>query len=190
LLPSLGIEVNGKMFRYASLVDYVRELAACDLIEPFHVCTKQDDVGIELVLAWARRGNVRCFVNCAPCGGGVQVTAMQAALTTVLGSRIPVRSERLKRRIFALVHVSLRHPKWGNPTHEWLTNTEVGDAVRDVVERELARHFDENPALLDQMLIDLQRRTRPGRSAPSPKRSARKRSRTPRARANAGSAAR
>jgi DNA gyrase/topoisomerase IV subunit B len=65
---------------------------------------------------------------------------------------------QLDRRLVVVLHVQLDHPRFGQPTRSWLGNPEAGAIVRDVVERELARHFEENPALLDQMLIDLQRK--------------------------------
>jgi DNA gyrase subunit B len=159
ILPGLAIAVNGTTYRYNTLIEYTRELAACDVIEPFHVCANQDEVGIELVLAWAQRGERQCFVNCNPCEGGVQIAAMNGAIRNVLRARIPgVSMSRVERRLVVILHVSLRDPKFGNPSRDWLMNEEVAKAVRDVVERELARHFEENPALLDQMLIDLQRK--------------------------------
>lgn len=44
----------------------------------------------------------------------------------------------------------------GNPDRSWFENPEVGTAVNDVVERELARHFDEAPAALDALLLLLE----------------------------------
>lgn len=190
LTPPLAIAVDKESYRYVGLVEYVTELAACDVIEPFHCRAEQDGVRVDIAIARGRRGRCECYVNCSPCTEGVHVDALRAALRTVCSARLPgVRMSRLDRRLVVVLHVQLDHPRFGQPTRSWLENPEAGAIVREVVERELARHFDENPALLDQMLLDLQRPTRSGRSAPSPKRSARGRSRTPRARAKAGSAA-
>jgi DNA gyrase/topoisomerase IV subunit B len=62
--------------------------------------------------------------------------------------------------MLAIVHVMLEDPRFGNPSRDWLTNPEVEKAVRIVVERELERHFEEAPATLDALLLQLQPRSR------------------------------
>lgn len=62
-------------------------------------------------------------------------------------------TKRLARQLLAIVHVTLDDPRFGNPTGDLLVNPEVERAVRDVVAEQLAKHFEQAPALLDAILL-------------------------------------
>jgi DNA gyrase subunit B len=163
LLPGLSIAVDGTTYRYDDgLVALLRE--GRDLVEPFHVHTAHDGVDIDVAIAWhAGPPSIKGFVNCSPSIDGVHRAAMRTATHAVVARRFRrgrIARSRIERNMLAVVHVMLADPRFGSPTREWLQNPEVGEAVRTVVERELARHFDEAPAALDSLLVQLQRRSR------------------------------
>lgn len=156
LLPGLTFTVDDETYHARSLVDHVRYLAGRDdLCEPLHVHTMHNDIEVDLAIAWADRMAVRAFVNCSPSKGGTHIDGLLAAVRTVIGSRLPRRRRRIERGMIAVLNVTMRDPRFGNPTNGWLSNEEVGRAVHVVVERELARHFEEAPALLDSILLRL-----------------------------------
>jgi DNA gyrase subunit B len=167
LLPGVTISVGDHTWRYDSLVEYVEHRAGCDVIDPFVLHTRSEGVAIDLALAWTR-GDATAFdalVNCSPCGTGVHVDALRAALYQVLAPRFPnlarrTFDRRLARGLVGVMHLQLDHPRFGNPTRDWLRNPEVGAVVREVVTREFARHLDEVPALVDVLVLDF---TRPRR---------------------------
>ncbi|MBA3498914.1 MAG: ATP-binding protein [Myxococcota bacterium] len=197
LLPGLAIAIDGNTHHYAEgLASLLRE--GRELVEPFRVRAAHEGIEIDAAIAWhAGPPSIASFVNCSPTVDGVHLQALRAATHAVIARRFHrgrISRTRIERNMLAVVHVMLAHPRFGNPSRDWLQNPEVGKAVRTIVERELSRHFDEAPAALDALLLLLQPRSRPAtrsdRSTPCPTRSARARSRRPRARARAGTVAR
>lgn len=164
LLPGLALTVEGHTHHYADgLASFLREDR--DLVEPFYVRTNHDGIDIDVAIAWHTGApSIESFVNCSPTVKGTHLQAMRDATYAVIARRLArISRVSVERHMLAVVHVMLTHPRFGNPTRDWLTNPEVGDAVRTVVERELTRHFDEAPAALDALLLQLQprRRVRP-----------------------------
>jgi DNA gyrase subunit B len=151
LLPGLEIGLNDDVYRYDSIVDCVRELAACEVIEPLVIDTHENGIGIELALAWGTDAGMQAFVNHAAVDAGVHVDALRAAFHAVLERR-GVSAQHVNRHLVAVLHIGIGDDRFRNTP----TNPAVGEAVRNVVERELARHLDEVPALLDRILIDLE----------------------------------
>jgi DNA gyrase/topoisomerase IV subunit B len=151
LLRGLVIELNGDTYRYDSIVDCVRDLAACDVIEPFTVDTHENGIGIELALAWGTHAVMQAFVDHERVDAGVHVDALRAAIRAVLERR-NVATDRLEQHVVAVLHVSVGDDRFRYTP----TNPTVGEAVRNVVERELERHLEAVPALLDRILIDLE----------------------------------
>ena len=167
LLPGLVITFGGTAHHYPDgLVEALRE--GRDLVEPLHVRTTVDGITIDLAIGWhAGAPSIESFVNCSPTIRGVHVDALREATHATVARRFErsrIARSRVERHMVAIVHVMLAHPRFGSPSREWITNPEVGDAVRTVIERELARHFDEAPAALDSLLIQLQRRQRARRT--------------------------
>jgi DNA gyrase subunit B len=167
LIPGLALQIDDESFCYRDLADHVRHLARCEhLLDPLRVRAEHAGIGVDLAIAWTNhaRSEIRNFVNCSPGVDGTHLQGMFAALHAVFGARVPSLRRlsasrfrtKISRGMHAMLHVSLRDPRFGNPTREWLTNPEAGDAVRTLVERELARHLDETPALLDALLLQLE----------------------------------
>lgn len=167
LYPGLTVAVEDEIYcSRDGAVDYVRYLAGDGpLIDPFHARVHRDGIDVEIAVAWIERDGaaVHSFVNLCATRDGTHIEGMFAGLRTVLAPRIkalrrvgPIKlRERLSRGMIAIVHASLVHPRFGNPTKDWLKNEEVGDAVRSVVEAELPAHFERNPALLDWLILRL-----------------------------------
>jgi DNA gyrase/topoisomerase IV subunit B len=82
---------------------------------------------------------------------------MLAGIEAVLAPRLRARGlrKRLARGLAAAVHVILDGPKFPSQARRTITNDEVAPIVRALVERELARHLDATPALLDTILLDV-----------------------------------
>ncbi len=153
LLPGLQLAVDDEAYRYASMTDHLRHLAQRDdLLEPLHVRTTHDGIGIELALAWADRGAMHGFVNHFPTPKGAHVDGLRAGVRAMLERRLGRKARRVGDGMLAMVHVTLDDPRFDSQTKDRLRNEEVGEAVRIVVERELARHFEDVPALLDSIL--------------------------------------
>ena len=79
------------------------------------------------------------------------------AVRTVLRPRLG----RKRAKMIALMHVRLEDPRFGQPSRDWLRNEEVGTVVRRIVERELPKHFEQVPALLDSILLACEPKARP-----------------------------
>lgn len=156
IVPGLQIVVDGTAYRYASLADHLRD--GHDMIEPFEVRTIENDVGVHVAIGWYRGpSSIRTLVNGSP-AGGVHRTALRATIHAVVGRRFARRiaRARVERGLRAVLHVTLDAPRFKNPSRDWLTNQGVATAVRSVVERGLARHFDEAPAAIDSLLLALE----------------------------------
>ena len=155
--PGLRISVDDDAFCDASLGAYLRDGRVG--IEPLDVHVIENDVGVRAAIAWhAGRRSIRTLVNGSP-SGGVLVDAFHEAVRAVFARRLGrrVAYDQIARGMLAILHVTLDDPRWRNPTREWLENPEVGAAVRTVIERELARHFDEVPAALAWLLERVRR---------------------------------
>lgn len=166
VLSGLAITVNDETYRYDTLVAYVEELAECDVIDPFVVCTRADGLAIDLALAWTRgtTGTLHALVNCNQTGGA-HVDALYAALHHVLAPRLPRMTprafrSRIARGLVGAFHLQLDDPRYGSPSRDYLTNPEVAPIVRRVVEHALARHLEMVPALVDTLVLDFAPRVR------------------------------
>jgi hypothetical protein len=96
---------------------------------------------VRAAIAWYDgKSSQRTFVNGSPASGD-DVAAFERAFVNRVRHKRDVRRGR------------------GAPTREWLTNPEIAGLV-ERVERELARHLDEAPALLDALLLQWQTRRR------------------------------
>lgn len=160
--PGLRLAVDGETFQFASIGAYLR--AGRDVVEPLDLHVVENDIGLRLALGWhAGASEIRTLVNASP-AGGVHAVALHAGIRRALERRLGRRIARktLERGLLAVLHVMLDAPRWGAPTKEWLTNPEVGATVRAVVERELARHFEAAPAVLDALLLRLEASRRRG----------------------------
>jgi DNA gyrase subunit B len=161
LIPGLTVIVDDEAYCYPDgMRDHLRYLACGEqLVEPLYVRATHADVHIELALAWVdrRAAEIHSFVNCSPTRDGTHVAGMLAGINRVFAKLLKTRRRTLKaqlaRGLLAIVHVDLECPRFGSPTREWLDNAEVGEAVRTVVERELAAHLARTPALLDWVLV-------------------------------------
>jgi len=156
LLPGTTIVVDGHTHRFdKGLGDLVREDR--ELVEPMHVRVTDDGITIDVAIGWhAGPPSIRGFVNGSPSIDGVHLEALRNATHAVVARRTRVSRTRLEKHMVAVVHVMLADPRYGNPSRDWLQNPEVEVAVRTVVERELALHFDEAPAALDALLLLLE----------------------------------
>ena len=182
--PGLQITVDDNTYCYASLADYLRD--GREVIEPLDASVIENDIGVRVAIAWHDGpSSIRTLINGSP-SGGVHVAALHAAIGAVFARRFTKRLARanIERGMVVVLHVTLDNPRFANPTRDWLQNAEVGEAVRVVVERELARHFDEVPALLDSLLLSLEPKRAARAPVPARRSTARPRTRrrTPRAR--------
>jgi len=155
LIPGLSLIVDDTEACYArGLVDHLHYLANDPwLIEPLHARDERDGVGVEIAIAFARdAGALRGFVNYCANADGTHLRGLAAGLRRAFAGRRRW-SKRLARQLLAIVHVTLEHPRFGNPTRDWLVNPEVEHAVRELVVERLVAHFDQAPALLDAILL-------------------------------------
>lgn len=179
--PGLRIALGGEAWCYGSLGDYLRE--GRDLVEPLDVGVVEREIGVRVALGWhAGPASIRTLVNGSP-SGGVHEVALRDAVARVFARRLGRRVARasLERGMLAALHITLDAPQWNNPTRAWLTNPDVAAVVGSVVERELDRHFDEAPAVLDALLLRYEASATRGRARRSTARP-RTRPRTPAAR--------
>jgi DNA gyrase/topoisomerase IV subunit B len=151
LLPGLEITLNEDTYRYDSIGDCIRDLTTDDVIEPLLIDTHESGIRIELALAWGTHASTQTFVDYDRVDAGVHVDALRAAIRAVLERR-NVTTERVEQHLVALLHVSVGDERFRYRP----TNPAVGEVVRNVVERELERHLEAVPALLDRILIDLE----------------------------------
>jgi DNA gyrase subunit B len=176
LEPGLAISVNGERFHYASLGDYVRDGREV-VVAPFQCDVVEEDVGVRAAIAWHDgKPSLRTFVN-GSLAAGDYVAAFERAIAAAFVNRVR-RKRNVRRGRLAVLHVMLDDPRWGSPTREWLKNPEVAGIVERVIERELARHLDEAPALLDALLLRWELSAARARARPSTARP-RTRPRTP-----------
>jgi DNA gyrase subunit B len=158
LLAGKRIAMNGDTFHYASLGDYIAARAGGDVIDPFVAHGEHAGIGVDVAIAWRREAgtSIESLVNWSACEKGPHVTGLFAALKTVLAPRMSKRhsfDKRITRGMVAMLHVRVRDPRFTRQTKDTLANPEVADAVRAIVERELPKHFERTPALLDTILM-------------------------------------
>jgi DNA gyrase subunit B len=138
------------------LIDLVRaEVGEVETIpaNPFRIDGAHESVLVDVALVWRRSGApvVRGFVNFYDTkSAGVHVDGLWSGLLIAWRSArrrsLPRARARaaLEQGLVAMVHVRLFHPKWRNPTREYLASTEARRAVTRVVKRGLHWVFERN----------------------------------------------
>ncbi len=127
------------------LVDHVRYLAE-RAVQPFAIAGHCDGIGVEAAIAWTGRERplIRGYVGMAPANGehvegliagiGDAFVALDPRLARV--DRAALR-EVIEPGVIALVHVTLEHPRFGNPSRDWLDNPEVAPVTAAIVGEQL-----------------------------------------------------
>lgn len=129
------------------------------LTDTFSMRSLHDDVLVEVALAWHDDSfsNVRSFVGqCETEEGGTHETGFWKGLVAALSAqpelagRLPRRALRARDRLpglQAVVHVDLRHPRFGGPTRSRLADREVEAIVRARVEEAYGAHLRAHPRI-------------------------------------------
>lgn len=124
--PGLEFELMGeKIHEPRGIVAFLPE----GLSNVFAMRTVKDDILVEVALGWGKRGRqrVRSFVGQAATKlDGTHVDGFWNGLTAAM-------PEADLQKCHAIVHVDLRHPRFGAPTRDQLTNPEVKAVVADCV---------------------------------------------------------
>jgi DNA gyrase subunit B len=159
--PSLAFELM------AERISEPRGIAAliCDgLAYTFAMRSLRDDVLVEVTLGWGTgpHTHVRSFVGQSETeDGGTHVSGFWKGLAAAIAAQpacagqLPRRAFRARRRLGglrAIVHVDLRHPRFGGPTRSRLASREVEAIVRQRVEEAYGAHLREDPRLARTLL--------------------------------------
>jgi DNA gyrase subunit B len=139
------------------------------IADTFAMRSLRDDVLVEVALGWGTgpHTHVRSFVGLSETeDGGTHVSGFWKGVVAAIAAqpacagRLPRRAFRARRRLAglrAIVHVDLRHPRFGGPTRSRLASREVESIVRERVEEAYGAHLHEDPRRARTLLGRLRR---------------------------------
>jgi DNA gyrase subunit B len=154
--PRLTVIVGQQTFRFVDgLAGYLKYLHRDEPItEPIRARGRRGGVEVEVAIAWRDRGeSIVGFVNGAKCDG-THITGFLAGALRAFKKRFgDVRPGAMRRGLIAMINVMIADPVFRNPTRDWLKNPEVGAAVASAVTDGFDAAIEENPALIDSLLL-------------------------------------
>lgn len=173
--PSLTFDLMGeRISEPRGTARWIERMAAehdvAGELDVFVTRAARNDVWVEIAAAWSPGPcwELRSFVgqNCTP-EGGTHERGFWRGLVAALIQRRPraftraPRAARLRQRLapglLGVVHVGLRHPRFGAPTRARLESTEAMAAVHDQMLDGFGSHLAHRPRLLRELLARLDR---------------------------------
>jgi DNA gyrase subunit B len=167
--PNLTFELMAEEIREPrGLIGLLEELAGDHIADTFTMRSLQDDVLVEVALGRGSRAHslMRSFVGQSETNdGGTHESGFWRGMAAAIAAANPAHTGRLPRGAFrtrrrlaglhAIVHVDLRHPRFGGPTRSRLESREVEAIVQQRVEDAYGQHLREHPELALALLGDL-----------------------------------
>jgi DNA gyrase subunit B len=163
--PTLAFELMAeRVYEPRGIAALVEALAGDPIADTFAMRNLQDDVLVEVALAWGAGPvtRVRSFVGQSETeDGGTHESGFWKGLVAAIASqpactgRRPRRALRARRRLtglHAIVHVDLRHPRFGGPTRSRLASREVEAIVRQRIEEAYSLHLREHPRFAETLV--------------------------------------
>jgi len=154
-------KINYCFYFEGGVASYVRHLNKNKVVlsdEPFYVEKTQDDVTVEVSLAYADDYNEHVFTfanNIFTVEGGTHLTGFRAALTRAINDYIKksgavkdgavLTGDDVREGLTAVISVKLKNPQFEGQTKAKLGNPEIRSIVENVTTQALGYYLDENP---------------------------------------------